>query len=346
MKPLLQVENLSLSINGMPILKSISFDLSAGQTLGLVGESGSGKSMTALAIMRLLPPGAELRGRVSFDGEDLLARSEAEMCTVRGQQVSMAFQEPMTALNPLQTIGAQVAEVFIKHQRLDTESAFGRAAAVLERVGLPNKEFPLGRYPFELSGGQRQRVVIAIAVALKPKLLIADEPTTALDVTTEAKILSLLKQLCVEDQISLLFVSHDLAAVARLADKIAIMKAGEIVEAGDTVDVFDHMRHPYSLSLREASMLGSVRFDTDGREAAVESPGGPLPNQTVLQVDNVTRDYALPRERFFRRPPVFRAVDNVTFTLGSGESVGIVGESGSGKSTLVRAVLGLEPLQN
>ena len=197
-----------------------------------------------------------------------------------------------------------------------------------------------------MSGGQRQRVVIAIAVALKPKLLIADEPTTALDVTTEAKILSLLKQLCVEDQISLLFVSHDLAAVARLADKIAIMKAGEIVEAGDTVDVFDHMRHPYSLSLREASMLGSVRFDGDGREPAVETSGAPLRNQAILQVNNVTRDYALPRERFFKRPPVFRAVDNVTFALETGESVGIVGESGSGKSTLVRAVLGLEPLQS
>lgn len=320
--------------------------MSAGQTLGLVGESGSGKSMTALAIIRLLPPGAKTTGRLLLDGEDLLSKSEDEMCAVRGQQISMAFQEPMTALNPVQSIGAQVAEVFVKHQNLGTEAALARAAAVLERVGLPNTDFPLGRYPFELSGGQRQRVVIAIAVALKPKLLIADEPTTALDVTTEAKILSLLKKLCTEDQIALLFVSHDLAAVARLADRIAIMKEGEIVEAGETVDVFDNMRHPYSLSLREASMIGSENIDDDVEKSGAQGSAGTMYlDQIVLEVDNVTRDYALPRERFFKRPAVFRAVDSVTFSLDAGESVGIVGESGSGKSTLVRAVLGLEPLQ-
>jgi len=335
-----------LSINGTPILKSLSFALSAGKTLGVVGESGSGKSMTALAIMRLLPAGAELSGNLTFGGEDLLAKNDAEMCAVRGLKISMAFQEPMTALNPVQTIGAQVAEVFVKHQRLNTLQAYERAAAVLERVGLPNKEFPLGRYPFELSGGQRQRVVIAIAVALEPQLLIADEPTTALDVTTEAKILALLKQLCVEDQISLLFVSHDLAAVARLADKIAIMKAGEIVETGDTVGVFDNMRHPYSLALREASLIGSRRVAADEQAAALQGSSERQRREPVLRVDNVTRDYTLPRARFFKRPAVFRAVDKVTFTLAAGESVGIVGESGSGKSTLVRAVLGLEPLQS
>lgn len=346
MKPLLQVDDLSLSINGTPILKSLSFALSAGQTLGLVGESGSGKSMTALAIMRLLPAGAELEGSLRFDGNDLLAKTETEMCTVRGKQISMAFQEPMTALNPVQSIGAQVAEVFVKHQHLDKGRAYARAAAVLERVGLPNAEFPLSRYPFELSGGQRQRVVIAIAVALRPQLLIADEPTTALDVTTEAKILDLLKQLCVEDRISLLFVSHDLAAVARLADKIAIMKAGEIVEAGATVDVFDNMRHPYSLALREASLIGSHRVAADEQTETLHDETEQRQRDPVLQVENLSRDYALPRQHFFRRPAVFRAVDNVTFALEAGESVGIVGESGSGKSTLVRAVLGLEPLQS
>lgn len=347
MSVLLQAKDLSLSINGMPILKSMSFDLAVGQTLGLVGESGSGKSMTALAIIRLLPPGAKVSGSLLFNGEDLLEKNEGQMCAVRGQQISMAFQEPLTALNPVQSIGAQVAEVFVRHQRLDSAAAFARAAEVLERVGLPNKDFPLGRYPFELSGGQRQRVVIAIAVALKPKLLIADEPTTALDVTTEAKILSLLKRLCVEDQISLLFVSHDLAAVVRLADRIAIVKEGEIVEAGDTVDVFDNMHHPYSLSLREASMIGSRLVDADGPgTAAAGSAGAANPRQTVLQVENLSRDYTLPRERFFKRPAVFRAVNSVTFSLHAGESVGIVGESGSGKSTLVRAVLGLEPLQS
>lgn len=349
MTPLLEVKNLSLTIHGVEILRDVSFELGSGQSLGLVGESGSGKSMTALSIMRLLPSGARLTGQLVFDGQDIVAKNDAKMCALRGSQISMAFQEPMTALNPLQSIGVQVAEVFSRHESLRKRDALSKAATVLERVGLPPAKIPLTRYPFELSGGQRQRVVIAIAVALNPKLLIADEPTTALDVTTEARILDLMQKLCAEDQISLLFVSHDLAAVARLADKIAIMKDGEIIEAGNTVELFESMQHPYSLALRDASNMASVggtrnaidvgtNVDNDVNTATSVVP--------LLEVKNVTRDYELPSTRFFGKAPTFRALDNVSFQLAVGESVGLVGESGSGKSTLVRAVLGIEPLQN
>ncbi|MEM7019395.1 MAG: dipeptide ABC transporter ATP-binding protein [Pseudomonadota bacterium] len=330
---LVQARNLSITINSAPILKSVSFDLAVGETLGLVGESGSGKSMTALSLIRLLPSGAKLSGSLEFAGKDLINETETALCQLRGSQISMAFQEPMTALNPVQTIGAQVAEVFMLHQQVSRTEALELAATVLERVGLPPTKFPLSRYPFELSGGQRQRVVIAIAVALKPKLLIADEPTTALDVTTEAQILDLLQTLCIEDNISLLFISHDLAVVARLADRIAVMKEGEIVEMGETVQLFEQMQHPYSLALRDASMFSLTKTATGPAE------------QPVLEVKNVTCDYELPRTSFFAQADTFRAVDNVSFVLHAGENLGIVGESGSGKSTLVRAVLGLEPLQ-
>lgn len=352
MRPLLEVSDLSLTIHGVEILRRVSFELNVGQTLGLVGESGSGKSMTALSVMRLLPPGARLTGSLKFDGQDIISNDDTAMCALRGSRISMAFQEPMTALNPLQSIGSQVAETFLKHENMSRREAHTRAAAVLERVGLPPARIPLTRYPFELSGGQRQRAVIAIAVALKPKLLIADEPTTALDVTTESRILGLLQKLCAEDRISLLFVSHDLAAVARLADKIAVMKDGEIVEAGNTVDLFEGMRHPYALALRDASILDSSRDRTGNAQPEIDLVATDN-NKTIdarhdgpiLEVANVTRDYPLPKARFLGKAATFRALDDVSFHLGAGESVGLVGESGSGKSTLVRAVLGLEPLQ-
>lgn len=333
-----------MTINGAPILRDVSFDLGRGEALGLVGESGSGKSMTALSIIGLAPPGALVSGSLLFDGEDLLARTEDEMCGLRGRVIAMAFQEPMTALNPLQSIGAQVAEMFRQHLDVSADDAWTRAGDVLTRVGLSPEEFPMMRYPFELSGGQRQRVVLAMAVALKPKLLIADEPTTALDVTTEAQILELLERLCDEDGISLLYISHDLACVARLSDHIAIMKGGEIIEAGAVKTIFDDMRHDYSIALRDANryLLDNDHYpDRRADEKAKVGAASPL-----LSVRNISRVYPLPRKGFFDRPGSFRAVDDVSFTLAAGENIGLVGESGSGKSTLVRAILGLDPLQS
>ncbi len=325
---LLRIENLSYSIGAAPILDDVSMEIEPGEVLGVVGESGSGKSMTALSVMRLAPKG-RTSGRILLDGEDLLAKSEAEMCALRGARIGMVFQEPMTALNPVQTIGRQVAEVIRIHTKARDPEAAAREA--LERVGLPPSRFPLSRHPHDLSGGQRQRVVIAMAVALRPRLLIADEPTTALDVTTQARILDLLRGLAREDGAGLMMITHDLAVVADMADRIAIMRKGEVVERGATVDLFRAMRHPYTRSLFEASTHQPSRH---GR------PPGP----EALRVEDAVREHKLPR-RLFRPRETFRAVDRVSLAIRRGENVGLVGESGCGKSTLARAVLALEEMQ-
>ncbi len=329
---LLAIEGLSLEIHGTPILHDVSLTLEAGRTLGVVGESGSGKSLTALAAMGLLPDGARTRGAVRFDGRDLLATPEATLCTLRGRRIGMIFQEPMTALNPVQSIGDQVAETLVIHGAAGRRDAAGIAADRLARVGLPPDRFPLSRFPHELSGGQRQRVCIAMAVALRPALLIADEPTTALDVTTQAQILDLLKGLVAEEGMALMLITHDLAVVSGIADRVAVMQSGRVVEAGATEPLFRAMRHPYTRQLFAAS---------DHRPARTPQPAGAV----LLQVDRVSRDYALPRRRLLGRRPVFRAVDDVSLEVREGESVGLVGESGCGKSTLTRAILGLESVQ-
>ncbi|WP_428539558.1 ABC transporter ATP-binding protein [Profundibacter sp.] len=329
---MISLRNLNLSIHRLPILKDVGFDIAQGQIFGLVGESGSGKSMTALALMQLLPQGFSASGQVMVDGTDVLALSEAEMCALRGNEIGMIFQEPMTALNPVQTIGDQVAETLLIHGKANKTEAAKIARHMLNRVGLPEDKFPASRYPHELSGGQRQRVCIAMAIALRPKLLIADEPTTALDVTTQAQILELLQELVAEEDMSLLLITHDLAVVAGMADYVAVMRKGEIVEQGETEHLFKTMSHPYTRQLFEASS-----HQPDHGAVTQETP--------ILEVINATREYAAPRSKLFHRPPPFRAVDNVSFTLKRGESLGLVGESGCGKSTLTRAILGLDPLQ-
>jgi peptide/nickel transport system ATP-binding protein len=331
---LLEVEDLSVRIGPTPILKHVSLTLDAGEVLGLVGESGSGKSMTALSVMRLLPHNAFASGRIALAGEELTGLSEAAMCDRRGRVMGMVFQEPMSALNPVQTIGDQVAEAVRVHRPVSAGEARKLARETLDRVGLPAARFPLTRYPHELSGGQRQRVVIAIAIVLKPKLLIADEPTTALDVTTQARILDLLRRLVEEDGVSLILISHDLAMVAEMADRIAIMKGGEIVESGETVELFRTMKHPYSRMLLAASTYVSRR---QRRLAASEGHDTP-----ILDVRGVVQEYRQGRSWLFRRGASFRAVDDVGFTIRRGENVGLVGESGSGKSTLARIVLALD----
>ncbi len=329
---MIEMSHISLSLAGRRILDDVSLAIRAGQTLGLVGESGSGKSMTALAAMRLLPPSAEIAGEITLDGRSLTALSERQMCAIRGAEIGMIFQEPMTALNPVQTIGDQVAEALIIHGAARRGQARAIARERLARVGLAAERFPLERYPHELSGGQRQRVCIALAIALRPKLLIADEPTTALDVTTQAQILALIRELVREEGMACLFITHDLAVVAEMADDIAVMKNGAVVERGPTTEVLRAKRHPYTRALFEASRHQPVRMP------AIQ----PAP---LLQVRSAVRDYALKRRRLWGAPPAFRAVDGVSFDLRRGESLGLVGESGCGKSTLTRAILGLEPLQ-
>ncbi len=329
---LFEVEELSAAIHGLPILNGVAMAADGGEVLGVIGESGSGKSMTALAVIGLLPPGASVTGRVRLAGADLLTRTEAEMCSVRGRDVGMIFQEPMTALNPLQTIGDQVAETVRIHGTVGRREALGVARETLERVGLPAARFPLSRYPHELSGGQRQRVGIAMAIALRPKLLIADEPTTALDVTTEARIIALLRRLVDEDGMGLMLITHDLAVAAEVADGLAIMHRGRVVEAGPKAEVLREMRHPYTRAL----------FAASGHQPERQARPGRTP---LLAVEGMVRDYPGPRRGLFGERQPFHAVRGVSFSLDAGESLGLVGESGCGKSTLGRAVLGLEPMQ-
>jgi peptide/nickel transport system ATP-binding protein len=331
---LLEVKDLSLKIGLYPILRDIDLAVDKGEVLGVIGESGSGKSMTALSIMQLLPQTAVTGGSVTLDGVELLGQQEAAMCAIRGRDIGMVFQEPMTALNPVKTIGDQVAETVLVHGRASRAEALAIARETLERVGLPAERFPLDRYPHELSGGQRQRVVIAMAIALRPRLLIADEPTTALDVTTQAQILRLLQRLVDEDGMGMILITHDLAVVADRADRIAIMRAGEVVEAGLTLEVFRALRHPYSRALFAASSHVPPRI-----------PPQPAPGPPVLSVDGVVRDYPLHRRSLLERPKHYRAVNGVSFRIARGENVGLVGESGSGKSTLARAIMALEPVQ-
>ncbi|MCT7375270.1 ABC transporter ATP-binding protein [Chelativorans salis] len=329
---LLEIENLSLRIGEAPILKDIDLSIAPGEVMGLVGESGSGKSMTALTMMKLLPHAARAQGRVTFDGINILAAPEAAMCRLRGDDIGMVFQEPMTALNPVKTIGEQVAEGIRWHTGVNRPDAEARARAMLERVGLPERQFPLTRYPHELSGGQRQRVVIAIACALKPKLLIADEPTTALDVVLQAQILDLLRDLVDENRMSLLLISHDLAVVADMADRTTIMRHGQVMEAGETARTLTEQVHPYTRRLAEASTHVPAR----AKPAAGDT------SETLLKVEGVTRDYPIRRASLFAKRQSFRAVDDVSFSLARGQSMALVGRSGCGKSTLARMILALD----
>ncbi|RWC34013.1 MAG: ABC transporter ATP-binding protein [Mesorhizobium sp.] len=336
---LLEIENLSLSIGDTPILRDVEFSVAPGEVMGLVGESGSGKSITALTVMRLLPWSARATGRVVFDGIDILAASEDQMCALRGDDIGMVFQEPMTALNPVKTIGEQVAEGIRWHTKASRADAEDRARKMLDRVGLPSAKFPLSRYPHELSGGQRQRVVIAIACALKPKLLIADEPTTALDVVLQAQILDLLRDLVAENRMGLLLISHDLAVVTEMADRITILRHGEVMEAGDTARTLSEQLHPYTRQLAQASMHVPARARTHevGQDTPLLQRAKPL-----LQVDSVTRDYPGRRPSLLKRAAPIRAVDDVSFSIDPGQSVALVGRSGCGKSTLARMILALD----
>ena len=271
----LQIENLNLSIYGIDILKDVSLSAAKGEIVGIIGESGSGKSMTAYSVMNLVPTGAEINGTITLDGQDLLAKTEAEMCAIRGNDIGMIFQEPMTALNPVKTIGDQVAETVLIHGNSTRREAALIARDTLNRVGLPADQFPLNRYPHELSGGMKQRVMIAMAIVCRPALLIADEPTTALDVTIQAQILDLLDQLRKETQMAILLITHNLGIVAQYADRVAVMYSGKVVESAPVEELFFSPAHPYTCGL-----LNSLPKDSPSTK--LETIPGSVPHPAYL----------------------------------------------------------------
>jgi peptide/nickel transport system ATP-binding protein len=329
----LVIERLNVAIGGKQLLSDVSLTLHAGEPAGLIGESGSGKSLCALAILGLLPAGMQRSGSIRLDGVELADKSEREMSSIRGKDIGIVFQEPMTALNPIVSIGDQVAETFRRHLGLSRRAARAAAAGALERVELPERIVSADRYPHELSGGQRQRVAIAIAIALQPKLLIADEPTTALDGITQAQILRLLSGLAAETGAGLLFVSHDLAAVARVARRVAVISAGRIVEEGPIGLLAGGFRHPVTAGLVAAAKRASLRTVRPLLERAPQGRG--------LSACGIRYAYPGVGQGLFGSRPAQPAVDDVSLRVAPRESVGLIGASGSGKTTILRALLGL-----
>ncbi|MCG7361267.1 ABC transporter ATP-binding protein [Roseomonas sp. ACRSG] len=330
---LLSIEGLTVALpkggDRPHALRDVSLHLDANEILCVVGESGSGKSMTASAVMGLLPEGVRAEdGRILFEGRDLLAIPEAEMRKLRGARIGMVFQEPMTALNPLRTIGSQIAEMFRIHTPLSAADRDAQVLELLEQVRIPEPAAAAKAYPHELSGGQRQRAMIAMALALDPVLLICDEPTTALDVTTQAQILELIRDLQRRTGTAVLFITHDFGVVADIADRVAVMRHGEVVEQGSAAEVLNHPRHPYTRALVAAV------------PPLVPPPAQPLADEPVLRVEHLSKTYH--KSGFFgRNRRVTHAVRDVTLDLPRGGTLGIVGESGSGKSTLARCIVRL-----
>jgi microcin C transport system ATP-binding protein len=332
--PLLSVRDLSIAFrqSGRETLAvdRVSFDIAKGETVALVGESGSGKSVTALSILKLLPyPAAHHpSGVVAFKGEDLLKLDERSIRRVRGDDITIVFQEPMTSLNPLHTIEKQIGEILLLHRGLTGAAARARIIEVLGQVGIPNPQSRLRSYPHQLSGGQRQRVMIAMALANEPDLLIADEPTTALDVTVQAQILELLKDIKKRLGMSLLFITHDLGIVRKIADRVCVMKQGKIVEQGEVERVFTAPAHPYTRALLAAEPKP---------DPAPPQPHAPV----VLEATDLKVWFPIKRGVLRKVVGHIKAVDGVSITLRRGETLGVVGESGSGKTTLGLAILRL-----
>lgn len=314
-------------------VESVSYTLNHNEILCVVGESGSGKSITARAIMGLLPAPHVFvnKGSILFNGEELTKAKESRMREIRGGEISMIFQEPMTALNPVMTIGKQIDEVIRFHTKIKKRDRRERALELIEQVHLPEPQHIISSYPHELSGGQRQRAMIAMALAMEPKILIADEPTTALDVTTQAQILMLIRELQQEHDTGVLFITHDFGVVADIADRVAVMQHGKIVEIGTTEQVLNHPEHPYTQSLMRAV------------PSLVPPPVRAISEQQELDVRELTKTFSSGGGLFGlgAKKRVVHAAKNVDITLHKGETLGVVGESGSGKSTLARCIVRL-----
>ena len=332
MSPLLDVKDLCVSFRQdgklTPAVKGISFHVERGETVALVGESGSGKSVSALSTVSLLGDTAHVEGSVTYDGQQMIGANDKLLRKVRGNDISFIFQEPMTSLNPLHTIDKQLAESLTLHQGLTGHALKTRILELLIKVGIHDAESRLGSYPHQLSGGQRQRVMIAMALANKPDVLIADEPTTALDVTIQAQILDLLKELKDSEGMGLLFITHDLTVVRRIADRVCVMQKGEIVEQGPTAEIFDNPQHPYTQSLLGAEPTGSPAPVPEGAEV-------------IAQTENLKIWFPVQQGLFRRTVGHVKALNDATISVRAGETLGIVGESGSGKTTLALAIMRL-----
>lgn len=335
-QPLLSIEHLRVAFNhGQTVVDDISFAINPGETFALVGESGSGKSITALSVLRLLPPNAQISAdAIALQGVNLLRLTEMDLCKIRGRQIAYIFQDPMSALNPVMTIGQQIAEAITLHFALAGETLQQRVLELLRQVEIPNPEQRRRDFPHQLSGGQRQRVMIAMALAGKPEVLIADEPTTSLDVTIQAQILALLKSIQQQTGMALWLISHDLALVSSIADRVAVMQRGKIVETGATVGFFRQPKHPYTRQLLDA--LPSVtRIGTPNSAPSEAAP--------LLSVRNFCCYYPIRKGLFQRVVDYVKAVDGVSFDLAAGRTLALVGESGCGKTTLGKSLLNLLP---
>ncbi|WPZ22113.1 ABC transporter ATP-binding protein [Sulfitobacter faviae] len=332
MTALLDVNDLQVSFRQdgqlIPAVRGVSFAVNRGETVALVGESGSGKSVSALSTVSLLGESAEVSGSVTYNGQQMIGADDKLLRDVRGNDISFIFQEPMTSLNPLHTIEKQLAESLALHQGLQGEAARARVLELLQQVGINDAESRMGAYPHQLSGGQRQRVMIAMALANKPDILIADEPTTALDVTIQAQILDLLKDLKDEMGMGLLFITHDLGIVRRIADRVFVMQKGLVVEEGPTAEIFDNPQHPYTRKLLGAEPTGAPA------PVAEDAP-------EVLRTDNLKVWFPIQKGLLRRTVGHVKAVNDTSLSIRAGETLGIVGESGSGKTTAALAIMRL-----
>ncbi|MFV0571642.1 MAG: ABC transporter ATP-binding protein [Xanthomarina gelatinilytica] len=360
---LLQVKNLTISFFSnqieMEIIHDISFHLNTNEILGIVGESGSGKSVSSLAILGLLPKKVSkiTNGSIWFNNMDLIHLESKKFQQIRGKDIAMIFQEPMSSLNPSMTCGKQVQEILLQHTKLSKREAQAETLNLFEKVKLPNPKRVFKAYPHEISGGQKQRVMIAMAIACKPKILIADEPTTALDVTVQKEIILLLKQLQTEENMSIIFISHDLALVSEISDRILVMYQGNIAEQGLVEQIFKNPKHQYTKALINSKPALDVRLkrlptikdfinNTINKNIVSAEDRNALHHRIyskspLLEVKNLEKTY-FSKSGWFSKPDVFKAVNNVSFKLYEGETLGLVGESGCGKSTLANAILQLD----